>query len=316
MTPARDDLSHIHRPVMVDEVRTFLLGGIGPETARTALLVDGTVGLGGHAQALLEARPDVRVLGLDRDTEALALATERLAAFEGRVRLVHASYADVRDVLASQGEAAPHGLLLDLGASSLQFDDPERGFSFREGREGADMRFDRSADTPTALDLVNELDERALADLLHHLGEEPRARAVARALVERRPIRDGAHLAEVVRGAAFRTRRHDWATRTFQALRIAVNDEYAVLERGLEAAIDAAAPGGRVVVISFHSGEDRRVKVAFREAGRAGRGVVLTKKPERPTDEETRDNRRARPARLRAFEVAGTKTTREEQVQG
>ncbi len=280
------------------------------------LLVDGTVGLGGHAQAMLEARPDVRVLGLDRDAEALALAGKRLAPFERRVRLVHASYADVGGVLASLGETPPQGVLLDLGASSLQFDDPERGFSFREGREGADMRFDRSADTPTALDLVNDLDERALADLIHHLGEEPRARAVARALVGRRPIRDGAHLAEVVRGAAFRTRRHDAATRTFQALRIAVNDEYAVLERGLEAAIDAAAPGARVVVISFHSGEDRRVKVAFREAARSGRGVVLTKKPQRPTDEETRDNRRARPSRLRAFEVTGPDKTREEQARG
>ena len=301
---------------MVEEVLEHLLGALGPEGAGTPLVVDATVGLGGHASAILEARSDARLLGLDRDAEALALARRRLEAFADRLRLVHASYADLGAILEASGQEAPLGILLDLGASSLQFDDPERGFSFREGREGADMRFDRASDAPTALDLVNELDERALADLLHHLGEEPRARAVARALVQNRPLRDGAHLAEVVRRAAFRARRHDPATRTFQALRIAVNDEYAVLERGLEAAIAAGAPGARVVVISFHSGEDRRVKTAFREAARAGRGAVLTKKPLRPTDREIRENRRARPSRLRAFETRREEAGKEDDRRG
>ncbi|MFV1958652.1 MAG: 16S rRNA (cytosine(1402)-N(4))-methyltransferase RsmH [Planctomycetota bacterium] len=310
MAPAQDDLSHdrrprtIHRPVLVGEVLTHLFEGVTPGPSR--LVVDATLGLGGHAEAMLRAHAEVRVLGLDRDGEALSLAQERLRPFGGRVRVVHASYAELERVLAEAGEEAAFGVLFDLGASSLQFDDPARGFSFRQGREGADMRFDRQSDGPTALDLVNRLDERRLADLVHSLGDEPRSRAVARALVRARPIRDGAHLAQVVRRAALRTGRHDPATRTFQALRMAVNDELGHLERGLGAALSVLEPGGRLVVLSFHSGEDRVVKQALREAARAGRGRVRTKKPQRPTDEEVRSNPRARPARLRAFERAGS----------
>lgn len=306
MAPTPDDLSHLHRPVMVDEVLMHLLGGLPSVGAARPLLVDGTIGLGGHAAAILEARSDTRVLGFDRDGEALRLAARRLAPFGDRVHLVHASYAELESVLAQLGEGAPAGVLLDLGASSMQFDDPERGFSFREGREGADMRFDRSADVPTALDLVNSLGERDLANLIYEFGEEPRSRAIARALVRERPIRDAAQLVDIVRRSALRNRRHDPATRTFQALRIAVNDEYGTLERGLEVALRVCAPGGRVVVIAFHSGEERRVKQAFREAARAGRGVIRTKKPERPTEGELRENRRARPSRLRAFECVAS----------
>ncbi|MHC5011953.1 MAG: 16S rRNA (cytosine(1402)-N(4))-methyltransferase RsmH [Planctomycetota bacterium] len=300
MAPARDDLFHIHRPVMVAEVLEHLLAGVAP--AAPALFVDGTVGLGGHAAAILEARPEARVLGLDRDPRALELAAERLASHGARVRLEHASYADLGRILVRTGEEAPWGILLDLGASSLQFDDPARGFSFREGMAGADMRFDPTSGDPTALDLVNHLEERELVRILSEYGEEPRSRSVAKRIVAARPFTDGARLAEVVRSAAAYRRGRDAATRTFQALRIAVNDEFTHLDRGLEAAIDCAAPGACVVVISFHSGEDRRVKNAFREAARAGRGHVRTKKPVRPTDAEVKENRRARPARLRAFE--------------
>ncbi len=299
MIPERDDLSHpIHRPVMVSEVLGLLLpaGGGG-------LFVDGTVGLGGHAEALLDAGGGVRLLGLDRDPEALAFAHERLRRFGDRFRPVHASYADLEAVL--RGAEAPRGVLLDLGVSSFQLDDPRRGFSFTRGREGADMRFDPSGGGPTALDLANALSEKELARILFEYGDEPRSRAVARRLVRARPIPDAETLARIVRSAALRRGRLDPATRSFQALRIAVNDELGHLERGLQAALRVVASGGRVVVIAFHSGEDRRVKTAFREAAKAGLGRVLTKKPLRPTDEETRTNPRARPSRLRAFAKEG-----------
>ena len=305
MSPARDDLSHIHRPVMVSEALGHLFEGTA--SATRTLVVDGTVGLGGHTLAILEHSPETRVLGLDRDGESLALARERLAGYADRVRLVQSSYADLAPVLASLEEASPRGVLLDLGASSLQFDDPARGFSFRAPSPDADMRFDRDSEGPTALELVNELPEVELARILHVYGEEPRSRPVARALVEARPVADGAQLVDIVRRSAWRTRRHDAATRTFQALRIAVNEEYEHIEQGLAAALDAVAPGGRVVVLAFHSGEDRLVKNAFRDAAKAGRGTVRTKKPERPSEGEVVENPRARPAKLRAFEKAETK---------
>lgn len=308
MSSPRDDLSQpIHRPVMVREVLAHLFDGAPAEGELR--IVDGTVGLGGHTAAILEARARARVLGLDRDSEALEHARRRLASYGDRVHLVHASYADLARVLDEDGGGAPWGVLLDLGVSSWQLDDPERGFSFVRGREGADMRFDRTGDTPTALELVNHLSERELADILHAYGDEPRARAVARRLVAARPIADAARLAEVVRGAAFRRGRIDPATRSFQALRIAVNAELEHVARGLEAALGAVVPGGRVVVIAFHSGEDRLVKEAFRTAARAGRGRLRTKKPERPSDEEVERNRRARPSRLRAFEAGVHEST-------
>jgi len=291
---------------MVSEVLGHLLASENVPQAGHRLVVDGTVGLGGHALAILEHAADVHVLGLDRDAEALALARERLQAHAERLRLEHASYAELDQVLASSGEAAPAGVLLDLGASSLQFDDAERGFSFRTPSPDVDMRFDRSSDEPTALELVNDLPEAELSRILHEYGEEPRSRAVARALVEARPIADGVRLVDVVRRNAWRTRRHDAATRTFQGLRIAVNEEYRHIERGLKTALDVVAPGGRIVVLSFHSGEDRIVKNVFRDAAKAGRGTVRTKKPERPSEGEVQENVRARPAKLRAFEKAGT----------
>ncbi|MDJ0975831.1 MAG: 16S rRNA (cytosine(1402)-N(4))-methyltransferase RsmH [Planctomycetota bacterium] len=299
MTPGPDDLFHFHEPVLVSEVLEHLLAD-GPATA--GLIVDGTVGAGGHAAAVLEAAPATTLLGLDRDPVALELATKRLAPFGDRATVLHASYASMGELLATRGLPAPTGILLDVGVSSMQLDDPERGFSFRADEAIPDMRFDPGSDDPRAIDLVNHADEKELARILFEYGEEPRARAVARAIVRARPLTTVGALREVVRRHALRVRRHDPATRTFQGLRIAVNRELEVLRAGLAAALDALAAGGRLVVLCFHSGEERCVKDAFREAKRAGHGRVLTKKPVRATEAEVKRNPRARPARLRAFE--------------
>lgn len=291
-----------HTPVMVAEVLAHLAPAGLDEPG--AVLVDGTVGLGGHAEALLEAHPTLHVLGLDRDPEALALATPRLARFGARVRLERGSYADLAEHLTRTGWAAARGVLLDLGVSSLQLDAAQRGFSFSGGQAAADMRFDALGVEATAADFVNHADERELADALHDLGGEPRARAVARALVRARPLHTVGEIAAVARRHALRTRRIDAATRTFQALRMAVNDELGHLARGLAAALASLGSGGRLVVLAFHSGEERCIKQAFREASAAARGRVLTKKPVRASASECRVNPRARSARLRAFEVA------------
>lgn len=301
MPPDSDALSPLHQPVLLAPVLEHLRPALDPAPA--GWVVDGTVGLGGHARAVLEAFCAARLLGLDRDARALALARERLAPYGDRVRLAHGSYADLAAWLARLGLAAPRAVLLDLGLSSFQLDDPARGFSFRAGAAAPDMRFDADAPGPTALDLVNHAGEPELARWLFEWGGEPRARAVARAIVRARPLATVAELAEVVRRHALKGRRHDPATRAFQALRMAVNDEPGHLARGLGAALGALADGGRLLVIAFHSGEERLVKEAFRGAQRAGRGRVVTRKPVRATEEEVRSNPRARPARLRVFET-------------
>jgi 16S rRNA (cytosine1402-N4)-methyltransferase len=265
-----------------------------------ALYVDGTVGLGGHAAAVLRASsPDGRLLGLDRDGETLALARERLAEFGSRARL---EQGDFREIPERLGEERPDGILLDLGISSAQLDDPARGFSFQ--KDGPlDMRMDRTRGE-TAADVVNRTRERDLADLLYAYGEEPASRRIARAIAfarERRPIGTTGELAEIVRRAAPRSRRPGLhpATRTFQALRIRVNRETEGLREAIEGAAACLAPVGRMVVIAFHSLEDRAAKEAFRSL--SGRGFrVLTRKPVRPGEEEVRENPRARSARLRA----------------
>jgi 16S rRNA (cytosine1402-N4)-methyltransferase len=287
--------------VLVNEV----LAHLAPPGRVPALVVDGTVGLGGHAEAMLSAWPAARLLGLDRDAEALALCRERLAPHRARVRLFHASYADLADVLEQADEGRPDAILLDLGASSLQLDDPARGFSFRAPEAAADMRFDRSGGE-TAADLANRLPEAELARLLFEHGGERRARAVARAIVAARPHRTVGDLrAAVLRAVRRDASGIDPATRTFQALRIATNDEAGHLERGLAAALAALAPRGRVAAISFHGGEDGVVKRALREAEEAGRASVVTRRPVRPTERETAENPRARSARLRVAEAAG-----------
>jgi 16S rRNA (cytosine1402-N4)-methyltransferase len=277
------------------------------QPARGGLFVDCTVGLGGHSRALLEAGAS-RVLGLDRDRDALALAAGGLEAFGDRVELVHADYRTLPAVLDARGIGAVDGALADLGVSSLQFDAEGRGFSFRRD-EPLDMRMDRSTG-PTAADLVNGAAEPELADVIFEFGEERYSRRIARAIVEaRRTARIGTtgELASIVR-RAIPSRGHqriDPATRTFQALRIWVNEELEGLDGFLRETAGRLATGARFVVISFHSLEDRIVKHTFRALERTDGVVrVLTKHPVVPGEDETGRNPRARSAKLRAVERA------------
>jgi 16S rRNA (cytosine1402-N4)-methyltransferase len=287
----------IHEPVLTDEVLEWL------QPARGGLFVDCTTGLGGHARALLEAGA-TRVIGLDRDAEALALAAGALERFGGRVELVHADYRALAAVLDERGIDEIDGALADFGVSSLQFDAEGRGFSFRRD-EPLDMRMDRSGGH-TAADLVNHATEPELADVIFRYGEERYSRRIARGIVEARrtaPILTTGALAAIVR-AAIPSRGHqriDPATRTFQALRIWVNRELEGLDGFLRDAARRLRVGARFVVISFHSLEDRIVKHTFRALDRVDGIVdVLTKHPVVPCDEETRRNPRARSAKLRA----------------
>jgi len=289
-----------HLPAMAGEVLELLAPRNGE------LAVDCTLGLGGHAEAMLERSGfDGRVLGLDRDAQALELAARRLARFGERFRAVQARFSTLGEVLAQSGWERPGCVLFDLGASSLQFDRADRGFSFRQDGP-LDMRMDRGSG-PTAADLVNGLDAEALADVLWRYGEEHRSRRIARVVVEARgrgPITTTAQLAGLVRRAVGGHRgRTDPATRTFQALRIAVNDELSELEKGLRAAAAAAVPGARLAVISFHSLEDRIVKRFLRSLAVGGCVEILTRRPLRPSAEEEAANPRARSARLRGARI-------------
>ncbi|MCO6456167.1 MAG: 16S rRNA (cytosine(1402)-N(4))-methyltransferase RsmH [Pirellulaceae bacterium] len=263
------------------------------------VLVDGTLGGAGHTRLLAErVVPGGLVLGLDRDPAALQAAAPRLAGLP--VRLIHANFCDLPSVLAEQDLTTVDGMLLDLGLSSDQLADTSRGFSF-DADGPLDLRFDVSQGEP-AWRLVERLRQDDLADLIYEFGEERASRRIARRIVEarrERPIRTSAELARIVRKCfpPRRGQRIDPSTRTFQALRIAVNSELRSLEAILERAPHYLSPGGRMVVISFHSLEDRRVKTAFRDDKRY---EVLTKKPIRPTEPEIAANPRARSARLRA----------------
>jgi 16S rRNA (cytosine1402-N4)-methyltransferase len=274
--------------------------------AEGGLLLDGTVGLGGHAAAWLGASEGGRVLGLDRDGEMAARAAGRLRPYGDRARVVKGTFAEARRILREvEGRLADAGLL-DLGLNSAQVDDPARGFSFAGGP--LDGRFDREEGEGIA-ELLARIPERELADAIFLLGGDRKARRIARAVVEERrraPLRDAGRLADVVARAAGgpRGRLHP-ATRTFQALRMLVNEEMGHLDRGLPEMVGCIRPGGRLAVIAFHSGEDGRVKRFFREGAREGRLRLLTRKPLRPAAEEARRNPRARSARLRAVEVAG-----------
>ena len=310
---ASNDAAHTggHTPVLYQRVLHALKPRAGGR------YIDGTIGAGGHTAGILAASsPDGQVLGLDLDPAALTMASDRLASFGGRVHLRQGSYANMASFLASLGWQAIDGLLLDLGVSSMQLDDATRGFSFR--MEGPlDMRFDPTQDT-TAADLVNTLSEQELADLIARYGEEPRARRVARAIVNARPFTTTRELSEVVARAAGRGRKRIHpATRTFQALRIAVNGELEALKAGLTQSVDLLNPGGRIVVIAFHSLEDRQVKQFFRQeslgcvcpprqpvctCSHQARLRVITRRPIRPQEEEVRGNPRARSARLRVAE--------------
>jgi 16S rRNA (cytosine1402-N4)-methyltransferase len=289
----------VHVPVLLDAVRELLAPWRG------GLFVDCTVGLGGHAQALLEAGAS-RLIGVDRDLSALAMAGERLAPFGDRVELVHADFRDVPALLSARGIEGIEGALADLGVSSLQLEAPGRGFSFRRD-EPLDMRMDASSGA-TAAEAIARADERTLADIIHTFGEERYARRVARAIVAARArggIATTGELAAVVRRTIPRRgwSRIDPATRTFQALRIWVNRELEGLDAFLVEVAGRMNPGGRLAVIAFHSLEDRIVKHTLRglESGDR-RFTVLTKRPMRPTDAEIEQNPRARSARLRAVE--------------
>ncbi|MGH7360108.1 MAG: 16S rRNA (cytosine(1402)-N(4))-methyltransferase RsmH [Candidatus Methylomirabilales bacterium] len=286
-----------HTPVLLTQVLTFL------RPISDGLYLDCTVGTGGHAEAILEASgPTGRLVGLDRDAEGLPLARERLARFGPRVRLLHADYRVLGAVMAAEGLEAWDGVLFDLGLSSVQLDDPARGFAFRHAGP-LDMRMDRAGGGPTAADLLRSLPERELAGVLREYGEERWARRIARRIVAARaaqPFTRTDQLAEVVAGAIPRRawpRRIHPATRTFQALRIAVNRELEGLAEALAAGLAGLKPGGRIVAIAFHSLEDRVVKRALRGDPAV---TVLTKKPVTPGPEEVAANPRARSAKLRA----------------
>ena len=266
-------------------------------------LIDGTVGMGGHAEAMLERTgADVRLLGLDADPEALRQAGTRLARFGERARLVHASFADLAAVAGEQGIDEARSVLLDLGVSSWQLEASGRGFSF-QGDEPLDMRLDPTRGEPAAA-LLNRLPEAGLSRILHEYGEERFARRIARIIVQRRPLATTGDLVAAVRAAVPRAawpRRLHVATRTFQAVRMAVNDEPGALRRALEAGPRLLARGGRLGVIAFHSGEDRIVKQTFRSLEAAG-FAALEPSPLEPGDDEVRANPRARSAKLRVLE--------------
>ena len=300
----------IHRPALLEETLQFLAVTAG------GVYVDGTLGEGGHSQRILEeSEPDGVVLGIDRDPRSLAVARQRLAAFGDRARLTHGNYADMRRIAESHGITAVDGILLDLGFSSRQVSVAGYGFSF-QADEPLDMRYDQTGET--AADMVNSLSERELADVIFRYGEERRSRAIARAIMRSRPVLTTGQLADVVERAVGgrRSGRHP-ATRTFQALRIAVNRELEQVEAGLAAAGELLKQGGRLVVISYHSLEDRLVKEWMdRETAtcicppelpvcvceQQPRLRAARRRTVRPSADERTANPRSRSARLRAAE--------------
>ena len=315
-------ITPMHVPVMRDRVLELLAPALlrPAEEGRTAVLVDATVGLGGHAAALLAAHPDLRLIGLDRDPRALELSGDRLAAYRDRTTLVRAVYDALPEVLAQAGEPQVDGALFDLGVSSLQLDADDRGFSYSRDTV-LDMRMDPDAPL-TAADVVNTYPADRLARILADYGEERFARRIAAAIVRERssaPLTSSARLAELVRAAVpaatRRTGGHP-AKRTFQALRIEVNDELAVLTRAIPAAVDALRLGGRIVVLAYHSLEDRIVKRVLTAGATTSAPPdlpvvpesaapvlrLLTRGAETPDDEEIAVNPRAASARLRAAE--------------
>src|SRR5512143_751450 len=300
----------LHKPVLYQEIIHAL------QPKNRGRYIDGTVGAGGHARGILEAcSPDGRLLGLDVDPKALAIARETLAPYGKRAELAQASYLSLLDEMRRIGWDAVDGILLDLGVSSMQLDEPMRGFSFQQ-EAPLDMRFDPTHGI-TAAELINSATEEELADVLFRYGEEPQARRIARNIVRGRPITTTVQLANVVKRAYPGHSRMHPATRTFQALRIAVNDELTGLENTLPRAIAALRPGGRLAVISFHSLEDRIVKDYLRseskdrvnppyeqiyEVERKAALKEINRKPITPGPEEIDENARARSAKLRVVE--------------
>lgn len=311
MSEAPDPTAFRHDPVMRDEI-VDVFRSVPP-----GVVLDATLGGGGHSEAILASRPDLRVLGLDRDPDAIAAATRRLAPYGDRVMTDRCRFDDVRGAMARHDVDGLSGALFDLGVSSPQLDRPERGFSYRHDGP-LDMRMDTEGRW-SATDVVNGYDEAELARVIQQHGDERFARRIARAIVEARPIESTTQLAAVVTAAipaaARRTGGHP-AKRTFQAIRIEVNAELDVLGDALDDAMDALVPGGRIAVLSYHSGEDRIVKDRLREATGACEcpvdlpcvcGAVQTVRvvrgvPKRPGADERAENRRASSARFRVAE--------------
>jgi len=292
-----------HSAVMQEEVLFWLIR----EESRTYL--DCTVGYSGHAERILEkSNPESRLIGLDRDAVAIAASRVRLARFGSRALLIHGHFVDLKQHLLASGIGRIDGILFDLGVSSPQLDEPARGFSF-QGDGPLDMRMDQS-NGGTAADLINRWPEAQLADAIFKFGEERFSRRIARAIVharERRPLATTKELVSVIEGAVPANYRHgriNCATRTFQAFRIAVNQELDCLEPALQSAVDVLSPGGRLCVISFHSLEDRIVKHTFRALSGKGHPslAVLTKKPQTSKRDESDRNPRSRSAKLRVVE--------------
>jgi len=289
-----------HTPVLLEEVLEWLR--IRPD----GVYVDATAGAGGHSAAIAARLSSGRLISLDRDAQALQIARERLKEFAGRVTLVHKPFSKIAEAVHESGIAQVDGVLADLGVSSMQLDRPERGFSFREAGP-LDMRMssgEAEEDTLTAEEIVNRWSEREVADLLYGEAEEHDSRRIARAIVKARPIRDTAHLATVVAGA-----RKQWgrqklhpATKTFLALRIAVNREMEELGQFLYRTPATLNSGGRWVMLTYHSREDRPVKRAFQEGEKGGTLKVLTKHVIVPSEEEQEANPRSRSAKLRCAE--------------
>ncbi len=285
----------MHYPVLRAEVLEYL--AIRPD----GIYLDATAGLGGHTRAIAERLTAGFVIANDRDAESLEFARANTLEFANRVRFHQGTFSELQDAVRKQGIERVNGLVADLGVSRYQLTESHRGFSILTDGP-LDMRMDQSQ-RMTAGDLVNSAAEKAIADWIYQLGEERRARRIARAIVRARPIRSTLHLAGVVERAVPRTGHLHPATRTFMALRMVVNDEQGELDRLLELGPGLVAAGGRVVVISFMSLEDRKVKEKFRSWGREGRAEVLTKRPVAPSQEETQENPASRSAKLRAVEM-------------
>ena len=285
-----------HVPVMLQEVLEWLR--IRPD----GIFLDATLGAGGHSEAIAERLGMGRLISLDQDAQALQIAQERLAKFGSKVNCVLSPFSRIAEVVHELGIPKVDGVLADLGVSSMQLDRPERGFSFREAGP-LDMRMSDALEL-TADEIVNRWPEKELADLLYREADEHDSRRIAKAVMRARPIRDTAHLATVVAGA-----RKQWgrqklhpATKTFLALRIAVNRELEALGQFLSRTPATMNSGARLVLLTYHSGEDRMVKEAFKEAERQGTLKILTKHVIRPSEEEERANPRSRSAKLRCAE--------------
>jgi 16S rRNA (cytosine1402-N4)-methyltransferase len=312
------EAENIHKSVLLTET----IENLAPDADE--IFVDCTLGLGGHAQAILEAAKNVRVIGIDQDTEAVRLAGERLSRFGERVRIFHANFAEIKEVLQRAGVQKVNGVLADLGVSSLQFDDASRGFSFRFDAP-LDMRMDADSDEESAAELLERLSEEEIADLIYRYGEERMSRRIARRIVWKReigePVRTTRELAETVEKAIGRKPKDKIhpATRTFQALRIAVNREIEILEEFIRDAVGCLKTGGRLAVITFHSLEDRIVKQTFQSlagkctcpprlmqcvCGARKEIEILTRKPVVPGENEIAENPRARSAKLRVARKA------------